>query len=420
MIGKRPLAACAMVLGLTLTLAACAGSPAAPSNSAKKDPIKIGFLGTLTGGSADVGQTGLDGAHIAIEEINEKGGIDGHLLEIVTKDEQLSPTQTVKAMRELAQEGVKYVTGFTSSADVIAAIPIAEQNGMVIVTAGATSTALTTTNFSENLFEVASNTSMMNAAAAHLVATEWKNVKEWQNVGFDYVTGHGSWDEFQALAKKANPSVSFGQAVFYPLAGGQLSAYITSLIGTNPSKTDTGMFVTTFGGGAVTFAKQAEPYKLFDKYAVVANVGGGEELAAALGADSPRIYYVHDYFYGAYDNAINKNLIAKWKERPKVGPKTHGPHSWLYEGYTATMAFANAMKQAKSTDAKKVLKVLPGMKFDTAMGEAYFRAEDHILFAPVTAVECFGDADSEFGYKCENATSVPAKDVVPKPNPTKK
>ena len=419
MIGKRPLAACAIVLGLTMTLGACSASPA-ESTPEKKEPVKIGFLGTLTGGSADIGQTGLDGAHIAVEEINSSGGIDGHLLEIVTKDEQLSPTQTVQAMRELAQEGVKYVTGFTSSADVIAAIPIAEQNDMIIITAGATSTALTTTNFSENLFEVASNTSMMNAAAAKLVATKWKNVKEWQNVGFDYVTGHGSWDEFQVLAKKANPDVKFGQAVFYPLAGGQLSAYITSLTGTNPSKTDTGMFVTTFGGGAVTFAKQAEPYKLFDKYAVVANVGGGEELAAALGADSPRIYYVHDYFYGAYDNAINKNLIAKWKERPKVGPKTHGPHSWLYEGYTATMAFATAMKEAGSTDAAKVLKVLPGMKFDTAMGEAYFRAEDHILYAPVTAVECFGDEASEFGYKCENATSIPAKDVVPAPNPKKK
>ena len=420
MIAKRPLAACAIVVGLAMTLGACSSSPPESTDNETKEPIKIGFLGTLTGGSADIGQTGLDGAHIAVEEINSSGGIDGHLLEIVTKDEQLSPTQTVQAMRELAQEGVKFVTGFTSSADVIAAIPIAEQNNMVIITAGATSTALTTTNFSENLFEVASNTSMMNAAAAKLVATEWKDVKEWQNVGFDYVTGHGSWDEFQVLAKKAAPSVKFGQAVFYPLAGGQLSAYITSLIGTNPSKTDSGLFVTTFGGGAVTFAKQAEPYKLFDKYAVVANVGGGEELAAALGKDSPRIYYVHDYFYGAYDNEINNNLIAKWKERPKVGPKTHGPHSWLYEGYTATTAFATAMKKAKSSDAAKVLKVLPGMKFDTAMGEAYFRAEDHILYAPVTAVECFGDEASEFGYKCENATSIPAKDVVPAPNPTKK
>jgi hypothetical protein len=78
------------------------------------------------------------------------------------------------------------------------------------------------------------------------------------------------------------------------------------------------------------------------------------------------------------------------------------------------------MKEAKSSDAAEVLKVLPGMKFDTAMGEAYFRAEDHILYAPVTAVECFGDEASEFGYKCENATSIPAKDVVPAPNPTKK
>lgn len=413
MISRKTLAACATAIGLTLSITACSDAGDAPAT------IKIGFIGTLTGGAADIGLTALEGVQIAVDEINADGGVDGKKLEIIKKDEQLSPVATVQAMRELAQDGVKFVTGFTSSADVIAAIPVAEQYGMAIVTAGATSTALTTTEFSKNLFVVASNTSMMNAAAARLVGTQWKSVKEWQNVGFNYVTGRGSWDEFQKLAKEQNPDVSFGKAVFYPLEGGQLSSYITSLVGTNPSKTDTGLFVSTYGGGAVTFAKQAEPYKLFDKYAVVANVGGGEELAAALGANSPRIYYIHDYFYGAHSNPINDKLIAAWGKSAKVGPKTHGPHSWLYEGYTATMAFAKAIDTAGSADAAKVLSTLPGMKFDTAMGEAYFRAEDHQLAAPVSAVECYGDAASEFGYKCENATSVPAADVMPTPNPAK-
>jgi branched-chain amino acid transport system substrate-binding protein len=405
-------------ISVALAVAGCSDGGSKSDGAASAEPIKIGFLGTLTGGAADVGLTALEGVEIAVEELNAAGGVQGRKLEIVKKDEQLSPVATVKAMREFAQEGVKFITGFTSSADAIAAIPIAEQNGMVIVTAGATSTALTTTEFSKNLFEVASNTTMMNAAAAKLVGTEWKSVKEWQNVGFNYVTGHGSWDEFQKLAKEENPAVSFGKAVFYPLEGGQLGSYISSLVGTNPSSTDTGLFVSTFGGGAVTFAKQAQPYKLFDKYAVVANVGGGEELAAALGKDSPRIYYIHDYFYGAHQNPINDRLIEAWSKRDKVGPKTHGPHSWLYEGYTATMAFAQAIEQGKSADAADVLKTLPGMSFDTAMGKAQFRAEDHILAAPVSAVECFGDAASEFGYKCENAISVPAEDVLPEPNPS--
>lgn len=413
MISKKTLAACAAAVGLVLPMSACSSAGDSPAT------IKIGFIGTLTGGAADIGLTALEGVQIAVDEINAGGGVNGKKLEIVKKDEQLSPEVTVKAMRELAQDGVRFVTGFTSSADVIAAVPIAEQYGMAIVTAGATSTALTTTEFSENLFVVASNTSMMNAAAARLVGTQWKSVKEWQNVGFNYVTGRNSWDEFQKLAKEQNPDVRFGKAVFYPLEGGQLGSYITSLVGTNPSKTDTGLFVSTYGGGLVTFAKQAEPYKLFEKYAVVANVGGGEELAAALGANSPRIYYIHDYFYGAHNNAINDKLIEAWKKRPKVGPNTHGPHSWLYEGYTATMAFVEAIKKAGSDDPKKVLSTLPGMKFDTAMGEAYFRAEDHQLAAPVSAVECYGDADAEFGYTCENATSIPAADVMPAPNPSK-
>ncbi len=383
------------------------------------ETIKIGFLDTLSGAASDVGETALEGAEIAVDEINGNGGIDGRKLELVKKDEKLSPSATVQAMREFANEGVKLITGFTSSADAIAAIPVAEENGMVIVTAGTTATELTTTKFSKNLFEVASNTYMMNAAAAKLAVTEWKDVTQWNNIGFDYLTGHNSWDEFQKLVSAESSTAKFGKAVFYPLDAKQVTTYVTAMLGSKPDPNSTGLFISTFGGGAVTFAKQALPYQLFDKFKIVANVGGGEELAAALGADSPKIYYIHDYFYGAYDNDINKRLIAEWEKRPKVGPPTYGPHAWLYEGYTGVMAFANALKIAKSDDPAKLLETLPGMKFDTAMGPAYFRAEDHILVAPVSAVECVGDKSAKLGYTCSNAKSIPGESVVAPPNPAK-
>lgn len=410
---RRILAACALSVSALLAITGCAGGAEAPD--AEAETVKIGFIGTITGGAADLGQTSLEGVKIAVEEINKAGGVNGQKFEIIVEDEKMSPAVTVEAMRRLAEKGVKFVTGFSVSSDAIAAIPIAEQYGMVIITSIATSTALVTTEFSENLFPISTNTYMMNAAGAHLAATEWSEVKEWHNLGFDYITGHNSWDEFQMLAAKENPKLNFGKAVFFPLDGGQLGSYITSLVGSNPDSSSTGLNISAFGGGIISFAKQAEPYDLFGKYVRIANVGSTQELSAALAGAGPNITYVHDYFWSAYDNEINKRLIEAWKSRPAVGPKTHGPHAWLYEGYTSTMAFAEAMKQASSNDVEKVLAVLPGMEFESAKGKVKFRAEDHLLVSPVSVMECWGDDDNEIGYSCNKATSVPADQVTPEP-----
>lgn len=413
--GKQLLKVGSVALVLGLALSACSGTTEPAEEG--KSPIKIGVIATLTGPSADVGQTQVEGIQIAVDEINANGGVDGHEFELVVRDEQLSPTATVKTMREFASAGIKFVAGFTSSADVIAAVPIAEQNGMTIITSSAQSTALATTNFSEHLFMVAPNTSMMNKAAAKFAQTEWKNVKDWQSVGFDYLTTRDSWDEFQKYSSEGMAGLTYSKAIFLPLDGGQLSSYITSLTSTDPSPKTTGLFNSLYGGGAVTFAKQAQPYDLFNKYAVVANVGAGEELPSALGAEMPRMYFIHNYDYSAFDNDVNKKLIEQWKKGPKVGPKTEGPHHWIFEGYTSIMAFANAMEQADSTDPTKVLAALPGMKFESAMGPVYFRAEDHILVAPVTAVECEGDASAKFQYTCENPVVIPGEEVIVAPNP---
>ena len=85
MISRKTLAACATAIGLVLSISACSDAGEAPAT------IKIGFIGTITGGAADIGLTALEGVQIAVDEINTGGGVDGKKLEIIKKDEQLSP-----------------------------------------------------------------------------------------------------------------------------------------------------------------------------------------------------------------------------------------------------------------------------------------------------------------------------------------
>ncbi len=371
------------------------------------EPLRIGVLDTMTGANGNVGQLNYQGAKIAADEWNAKGGVLGREIQLVIKDEELSPEKTVQNMREFASEGINLITGFTSSADVLAAKPLAEQNNMVIVTAGATDTSLTTTEHSKNVFEVAANVHMMNVAAAHLAGTDWKGATVWDGVNYDYLTGHNAWEEFSGLLGSANPDASVGKVAFVPFTATQDTPFINSLLAGNPTPESHALYYFLYGGGAVQFAKQATPLELFDQYQVVAGVGSGEEFSAALGADGPHIYFVHDYFYQGYDNPVNQRFIEAWeKEPPLNGLPLYGPHEWAYEGYTAMLAFLNAIEKAGSADTDAVIQALEEIEFDSPMGTVSFH-ESHILAAPVTVWECQGDAAEKYGYKCFNAKSVP-------------
>jgi branched-chain amino acid transport system substrate-binding protein len=52
-------------------------------------PLRVGLIGPFTGPSADFGVPMLNGARLAVDEINAAGGFMGRLLELVVKDDSL-------------------------------------------------------------------------------------------------------------------------------------------------------------------------------------------------------------------------------------------------------------------------------------------------------------------------------------------
>src|SRR5690625_3565757 len=74
--------------------------------------VKIGFIGTLSGPSADVGRDQLDAFKMALDELDNKlGGVDVKLIEI---DDQQKPDAALNGVtRLLEQEEVDIVTGLT-------------------------------------------------------------------------------------------------------------------------------------------------------------------------------------------------------------------------------------------------------------------------------------------------------------------
>ncbi len=68
---------------------------------AAKAEVRIGYIAGL---SSDAGKSGLRGVEIAIEEINEAGGLKGEKLKLYTADTRQDPTEGIKAYEYLAEK----------------------------------------------------------------------------------------------------------------------------------------------------------------------------------------------------------------------------------------------------------------------------------------------------------------------------
>lgn len=88
----------------------------------KEDTVKVGFLGPLTGSAVSLGLTGRDGAILAVEEFNAKGGINGQIIELIIRDDKFNGDMCKKVITEFANKKVSAVIGpMTSSMGILAA-----------------------------------------------------------------------------------------------------------------------------------------------------------------------------------------------------------------------------------------------------------------------------------------------------------
>ena len=117
---------------LALLLASCSPPP----------PVKLGYVSTLSGRSADLGISGRNGALLAIEEINANGGIHGRPVQLVVRDDALSPEVAASAIEDLAAQKVDAIVGPMLSHMAFAMAPVATRLQVVLVSPTATADEL--------------------------------------------------------------------------------------------------------------------------------------------------------------------------------------------------------------------------------------------------------------------------------------
>lgn len=99
----------------------------------RRKPIKVGFVGCLTGRLSDLGISGRDGAMLAVEEINKAGGIKGRPVELIVKNDKQDQEVAIKVDRELIKEGVAAIIGHMTSAMSMAAQPLINREKILML-----------------------------------------------------------------------------------------------------------------------------------------------------------------------------------------------------------------------------------------------------------------------------------------------
>ena len=130
------------ILAVCLIGATCAGMLIAVPYSGENTTIDVGVLVPLTGDLAAYGSDGLEGIYIAVDEINEEGGIRGKDVRIICRDTAGDPDRAAAMMEDLADQGVPVVIGPVTSSSAIAVAPVAEARQVVLISPTATTPLL--------------------------------------------------------------------------------------------------------------------------------------------------------------------------------------------------------------------------------------------------------------------------------------
>ncbi|WP_288585879.1 ABC transporter substrate-binding protein [uncultured Methylobacterium sp.] len=101
------------------------------------EPIRIGWLSSLTGPLSSAAIAENQGVQFAIKEINAAGGIDGRPLELLTRDTAGEPTKAVNLAQQLLfSDKVQFVIGPVNSGESLATVPIVARAGIPNIVIG--------------------------------------------------------------------------------------------------------------------------------------------------------------------------------------------------------------------------------------------------------------------------------------------
>ena len=114
---------------LCLLLFGAAGALQAQSGG----PIVIGEVAPLTGPAATVGTRLNKASKMWADDVNAKGGINGHKIELITCNDEARPEKAVACLRDMQDKGAVMIFGNSLTASLRAMLPLVKQGPLLLI-----------------------------------------------------------------------------------------------------------------------------------------------------------------------------------------------------------------------------------------------------------------------------------------------
>ncbi len=307
------------------------------------------------------------GMDLAVEEINAKGGINGKKLELITRDDNGSPGDTVRMAEELvSREKVDLLAGAFLSNTGMALADFAKQKKFFYLAGEPLTDKMTWQGGNQYTFRLRPGTYMQ---AAMLVPEAVKlKKKRWAIVYPNYEYGQSATAAFKQLLKAAQPDVEFVAEQATPLGKVDAGSVVQALADAKPDA----IFNVLFGADLSRFVREGNTRGLFKERAVISVLTGEPEYLDPLRDEAPNGWIVTGYpWYGIQTPEHKAFFLAyhgKYKDYPRLGSVV---------GYSMIMSAAAGIAKAKGTESDKLVAAFKGLQVSSPFGKITYRAEDH-------------------------------------------
>jgi ABC-type branched-subunit amino acid transport system substrate-binding protein len=364
---------------LTILLAISTGASAAV--------VKIGLNYPKTGPYSIQGLAQLRAAEMAVEEINQAGGILGRNIELVVRDSKSKADLAKKNVEDLIDnEGVEMVFGGSSSAVAIAGGKAAKSRGKLYFGTLTYSNATTGVQGHKYIFRECYN-AWMGAKVLSEYLKEHFSGKRYFYVTADYTWGWTTEASIRKFSRTLDRKRH--KRVLTPFPGATHKNFQEALKKVASSRAEV-LVLVLFGKDMADAVKLATEMGLKKKMSIVvpnltlgmAASAGPKVMEGVVGALpwSWKVPYANNYARGI-------EFVEDFANRYKSYPSTSAASA-----YTIMYQYKEAVERAGRFDTKAVIAMLEGHKYTLLKDEQVWRALDHQSIQTVYAVRCKPEA----------------------------
>jgi branched-chain amino acid transport system substrate-binding protein len=325
------------------------------------DTIKIGVAGPHTGDLASYGIPTIRAAELVVKEINDNGGIDGKLIELIIEDEECDLEKAANVAFKLAGDGVVAVIGHICSGATKSALGIYEDEGIIAISPSATNPDLTQSGEYANFFRtIAPDDAQARLQVDFLTDTLGvKSVAILHDKG-DYGKGLA---EFAQTFFEAEGEVEV--VLFDGITAGSLDySSILNRIA------ETGAEAILFGGYHPEASKLVQQLRASGSDTIFISGDGikDDSFIQVAGEVSEGVYAT-----SGIDTSSNPIAVKAIEAHRAMYGEDPGP--FFLQGYAAALALLNAIEVSGSTDAADIRAALQANSVATSVGNIRFDAK---------------------------------------------